>query len=315
MKVFLTGAAGFIGFHTAQALLARGDEVVGFDAVTPYYDPTLKEARLALLAQQPGFQFVRGNLLDREAVGSAMQGADRVCHLAAIAGVRYSFEHPEEYIHTNLTGFFHVIDEARLQHVPGFIYASSSSVYGANDTFPSREDHPTERPLAIYGMTKKSNELHAYAYHRLYGLPTTGLRFFTVYGPYGRPDMSLFQFTEAVLQGKVVHLNNNGQIKRDFTYVDDIVAGVVAAIDLNAPCEVFNLACGRQEQLTDYLRLVEESCGRTVEREFRPMQPGDFAASSADISKARQMLGYEPKTTITAGVPRFVAWYRSYYGV
>lgn len=315
MKVFLTGCAGFIGFHTAKRLLERGDEVVGLDLVTPYYDPALKEKRLEMLSKMKGFTFTRGSILDRETVRKCMKGCDRVCHLAALAGVRYSFEHPEEYIATNINGFFEMIDEARVQNIGGFIYASSSSVYGGNTTFPQREDDRTDDQLSLYGQNKKDNELMAHVFHKLYKLPVTGLRFFTVYGPWGRPDMALFLFTDALLNDRPLKVFGHGKMQRDFTYVDDIVSGIVASIDKNYDEEVFNLGCGRTEELMEYIKMVEIACGKEAKKDFLPMQPGDTSRSQADISKAQKMLGFEPKTTIKEGVPRFVEWYRSYHGL
>jgi UDP-glucuronate 4-epimerase len=315
MRIFLTGAAGFIGFHTAQHLLKRGDEVIGLDAVTPYYDPALKEKRLTMLAEHKNFTFVRGSINDRKTVRECMKGCDRVCHLAALAGVRYSFEHPEEYIATNIDGFFEMIDESRLQKIPGFIYASSSSVYGGNQTFPQKETDRTDDQLSLYGQNKKDNELMAHVYHKLYGLNVTGLRFFTVYGPWGRPDMALFLFTDAILHDRPIKVFGHGKMQRDFTYVDDIVSGVVASIDKNYPEEVFNLGAGHTEELMDYITMVEKTLGKEAKKELLPMQPGDTTRSEPDISKARQMLGYNPQTTIREGVPRFVQWYREYHGL
>ena len=313
MKVFLTGAAGFIGFHTAKALLARGDEVIGYDNVSPYYDPTLKEARLAALDGSPGWTFVRGDILDRSTLADAMRGADRVCHLAALAGVRYALEHPEEYVQTNIVGTFNILEEVKRQEIAGLVYASSSSVYGDTEQFPSNEEHRTDCQQSMYGMTKKDNELMTAMYHEIHGIHSTGLRFFTVYGPWGRPDMALFLFTEALLKGKPLPIFGEGKMQRDFTYVDDIVTGIVAAIDKNYEYEIFNLGCGRQEELMEYVRMVEESCGKEAEKDFLPMQPGDVRATAADIGKAQKMLGFEPKTHIQEGVPKFVEWYRGYY--
>jgi UDP-glucuronate 4-epimerase len=315
MKILLTGAAGFIGYHTAEKLLAHGDEVVGLDNFNAFYDPTLKEARVERLKGKKGFTMIRGDILDRETVKKAMEGCDRVCHLAAIAGVRYAFEHPDEYIQANIVGFFNIIEEVRKQKVPGLIYASSSSVYGGNGKLPSSEADRVDDQLSLYGMNKKDNELMAHTYHRLYGIPVTGLRFFTVYGPWGRPDMALFLFTDALLHGKTLPIFGEGKMQRDFTFVDDIVSGIIASIDRNYDEEVFNLGCGRKEELMDYVKMIEQSCGREADKQFLPMQPGDVKASLADISKARKMLDYEPKTTIREGVPQFVKWYREYYGI
>ncbi|MEK7218437.1 MAG: SDR family NAD(P)-dependent oxidoreductase [Patescibacteria group bacterium] len=315
MKILVTGAAGFIGFHTAQVLLARGDEVVGYDNFSPYYDPKLKKARAAQLEGKKGFRMVRADILDRNSLKKAMEGCDRVCHLAALAGVRYAFDHPDEYVDINIRGFFNVIDEARLQKVPGLIYASSSSVYGGNTKMPLAETDRTDDQLSLYGMNKKDNELMAHAYHSLYGTPVTGLRFFTVYGPWGRPDMALFLFTDAILHGRPIQVFGQGKMQRDFTYVDDIVAGVVASIDRNHPEEVFNLGCGRTEELMDYIAAIEKACGKEAAKEYLPMQPGDVARTEADIAKAKGMLGFDPKTQIKDGVPRFVEWYREYYHI
>ena len=315
MKILVTGAAGFIGFHLCQRLLARGDEVVGFDTINAYYEPTLKEARLEILKQDPKFTFLKGDILDRKAVAEAMRGVDRVVHLAALAGVRYAYDHPEEYVDTNIKGFFNVIDEVRLQKIDGLIYASTSSVYGGNTKFPSSEDDMVDNQVSLYGMNKKANENMAHVYHSLYGTKVTGLRFFTVYGPYGRPDMALFLFTKNLLAGEKLPVFNEGKMQRDFTYVDDIVSGVVAAIDKNYGEEIFNLGCGKTEELMDYIRMVEESVGKKAAFDFLPMQKGDALKSAADITKAKKMLGYEPKTQIKDGVPKFVAWYREYYGV
>jgi UDP-glucuronate 4-epimerase len=315
MKIFLTGAAGFIGFHTINRLLDRGDEVVGFDNLNPYYDPTLKEKRLEMLQKREGFTFHKGDILDRKAVAKAMKGCDIACHLAALAGVRYAFDHPDEYIDINIKGFFHVLDEVRVQKLKGLVYASSSSVYGGNTKLPSSEQDRTDDQLSLYGMNKKDNELMAHTYHSLYGTHVTGLRFFTVYGPWGRPDMALFLFTDALLNDRPLQVFGHGKMQRDFTYVDDIADGIIASLDKNYPEEIFNLGCGRQEELMDYIKMVEESCGKEAKKEMLPMQPGDTKASLADISHAKEKLGFEPKTTIREGVPKFVQWYREYYGL
>ncbi|MFH0770897.1 MAG: NAD-dependent epimerase/dehydratase family protein [Candidatus Peregrinibacteria bacterium] len=315
MNIFLTGAAGFIGFHTARALLARGDRVTGYDNFNTYYDPKLKEARAAILGKERNFTLIRGDILDRPALEKSMRGTDRVCHLAAMAGVRHSFERPEEYIAVNGQGFFNVLDEARLQKIPGLIYASTSSVYGGNTKMPFREDDPVNDQQSLYASTKRDNELLAHTYHHLYAIPVTGLRFFTVYGPYGRPDMALFLFTDAIMNGKPVPIFNHGKMQRDFTFIEDIVSGIVAAIDKNYPEEIFNLACGKKEELMDYINIIEQSCGKEAKREYLPMQPGDVLCTDADISKAERMLGYGPKTEISEGVPKFVEWYREYYNV
>ncbi len=313
MKILLTGCAGFIGFHTALALLERGDEVIGLDNFSPYYDPMLKKARAKILATRKNFRMIRGDIKDRVKVHEAMKGADRVCHLAAMAGVRYAFDHPEEYIGTNINGFFNILDEVRLQKVSGLIYASTSSVYGGNTSFPSKETDRVDDPRSLYGMNKRDNELMAHVYHCLYGTHVTGLRFFTVYGPWGRPDMALFKFTDWILKGEPLQIYGQGNMQRDFTYIDDIVSGVIAAIDCNFKEEIFNLGCGKQEELMEYVQTLERVLGKEGKKEFLPMQPGDVTRTSADISKARALLGYDPKTTIDTGIPKFVEWYREYY--
>ena len=315
MKILLTGAAGFIGFHTAKRLLERGDEVIGYDNLSAYYDLSLKKSRLDILREYDNFMFMNLDILHRGQLSLCMEGCDRVCHLAALPGVRYAFKHPDEYISNNIQGFFNVLDEVRVQNIPGLIYASSSSVYGGNTKFPSSEGDKTDDQLSLYGQNKKDNELMAHTYHRLYKTKSTGLRFFTVYGEYGRPDMALFLFTDALLHNRPLQIYGHGKMQRDFTYVEDIVSGVVAAIDKNYDDEVFNLGCGRTEELMDYVKAVETACGKEAEKEFLPMQPGDTLKTSADISKAQKMLHFDPKTPISVGVPKFVSWYRSYYNL
>lgn len=315
MKILLTGCAGFIGYTTTLQLLARGDEVVGLDNVSSYYDPKLKEDRLKQLEGKKGFTFIRGDILDRATVAKAMTGVDRVIHLAALAGVRYSFEHPEEYIANNIDGFFNILDEVRKQKINGLIYASSSSVYGGNTKLPAEETDRTDNQLSLYGMNKKDNELMAHTYHSLYQIPVTGLRFFTVYGPWGRPDMALFLFTDAILRGHEMQVFGQGKQQRDFTYVDDIASGIIASVDKNYPEEIFNLGCGRQEELMDFIGMIESACGKEGKKVFTDMQPGDVRASLASIEHAKKMLGYEPKTQIKDGIPKFVEWYRKYYGI
>jgi UDP-glucuronate 4-epimerase len=315
MKIFVTGCAGFIGFHTAKALLDRGDTVVGLDNFNSYYDPALKEARVQLLHGYPNFRLTRGSILDFGLVAELVGEMDRVCHLAAMAGVRYSFQHPEEYVGVNLQGFFHIIEAVKQRQIPGLIYASTSSVYGANEKYPSSEDDRVDQPLSLYAMTKRANELMAHAYRVLHGVRSTGLRFFSVYGPWGRPDLSLFLFTRAILAGEPINVFGHGQMQRDFTFVKDIVSGILAALDRNYEEEIFNLGAGRREELMDLIALIEKACGKEAKKEFLPMQPGDVRASLADISKAQRLLGYEPKTMIQEGVPAFVHWYREHYRV
>ncbi len=320
MKILLTGSAGFIGFHTAQALLDRGDEVIGFDNFNPYYDATLKERRNELLEKHKNFRLVRGDLKDLAALRKAFDflgsgEQTRVCHLAAQAGVRHSIEHPDEFIQDNIVGFANVIEFCKQRAVGGLVYASTSAVYGDSKEFPLREDQRTDAQVSLYGMTKKANELQAHVYHRLFGLHSTGLRFFTVYGPWGRPDMALFLFTDAILKGRLLNIFGQGKMRRDFTYVDDIVAGITAALDKNHPYEIMNLGRGNMEELMDFVSVIEKACGKEGKKEFLPMQQGDVVQTFADTSKARKLLGYEPQTSIAEGVPKFVAWYREYYGL
>lgn len=321
MRVLVTGSAGFIGFHTAKALLDRSDEVIGFDNFNHYYDPVLKQRRSALLEEFPKFTLVRGSVEDHEAVTHAFdlltraqeRGENfRVCHLAAQAGVRHSIEHPEEFLQSNIVGFHTIIEECK-RHQLGLIYASTSSVYGDNPDVPFREAHRTDDQVSLYGMTKKANELQAGVYHHLFGLHCTGLRFFTVYGPWGRPDMALFLFTDAILRGRPLQVFGHGKMRRDFTYIDDIVAGVLAAIDRNCESEIINLGGGHTEELMDFIREIEQACGREGKKEFLPMQPGDVVQTVASIEKAQRLLGYHPKTRIQEGIPKFVAWHREYY--
>ena len=320
MKILLTGAAGFIGYHTANALLARGDTVIGFDDFNAYYDATLKEKRNAMLEQKKGYTMIRGRLENVKDLEKAFDllgsGKDtRVIHLAAQAGVRHSIEHPDEFIQSNIVGFANMIEMAKNRNVGGVIYASTSSIYGDNEKVPFHEDDKTDEQVSLYGMTKKANELQAYVYHERFGLPSTGLRFFTVYGPWGRPDMALFLFTDAVARGKPLQIFGQGKMQRDWTYIDDIVAGILAAVDKNYGYEIINLGCGRTEELMDFVTMIEKAVGKEGKKEYLPMQPGDVVRTSADIGKAKKLLGYNPKTPIKEGVPRFVQWYREYYGI
>ena len=324
MPVLVTGAAGFIGYCVATALLARGDAVIGVDNLNEYYDVRLKQARLRRLREAPGFRFQQ---LDIAATGglaalaAAEPGIDRIAHLAAQAGVRHSLNHPQDYVDANITGHLAVLELAR--RLPGFrhlVYASSSSVYGGNDKLPFSVDDPVDRPLSIYGATKRADELMSHSYGHLFGLPATGLRFFTVYGPWGRPDMALFIFTKSILEGRPITLFNEGEMQRDFTYVDDIVAGVVAALDRpppgapgQPPHRLYNLGNHRSEPLRRLVELVEQAVGRKATIELAPMQPGDARTSFADIASATRDLGFLPRVSIDEGVPRFVDWYREYH--
>lgn len=329
MRILVTGSAGFIGFSIAQALLKRGDEVIGMDNFNEYYDPTLKVARNAILEKDKNFTLVRGDITDLKTIDKAFkllttsatsnqQPANqqtRVCHLAAQAGVRHSIDNPSIFLHDNIVGYNMVIEACQTHNIGGLIYASTSAVYGDNKEQPFAEHHQTDTPISIYGFTKKANELQAYLYHKMYGVSCTGLRFFTVYGPWGRPDMALFLFTDAVMHGKTLPIFGQGNMRRDFTFIDDIVSGVIAAIDRNDPYEIYNLGGGKTEELMDYVAAIEKACGKEGKKEFLPMQPGDVVATSADISKAEKMLKYAPKIRIEEGVAKFVEWYRKYYGI
>ncbi len=334
MKLLLTGAAGFIGFHTARALLERGDEVVGVDNLNSYYDPKLKEARLALLERERNFRFVKLDIADRAPVQELFERENfqRVVHLAAQAGVRHSILNPHVYVQTNVTGFLHVLEGCRQQRVEHLLYASTSSVYGANTRMPFSEGQNVDHPLTLYAATKKANELMAHSYSSLYGLPTTGLRFFTVYGPWGRPDMALFLFTQNILAGRPIEVFNEGHHQRDFTYVDDIVSGIIAALDhvatpdptwnsdapdpgsSYAPYKIYNIGNQQPVSLLRYIEILEECLGRKAQKHLVPMQPGDVADTWADVDALARDVGYRPSTPLEVGVKRFVEWYRAYYG-
>src|SRR5881398_392580 len=322
MKILVTGTAGFIGFHTAQRFLARGDEVVGLDNLNEYYDVTLKQARLARLTPHSKFRFVKLDLADDLGVAElfAREEFQRVVHLAAQAGVRYSLKNPHAYVHSNVVGTLNVLEGCRHHGVAHLVYASTSSVYGANTNMPFSEHRIADHPLSLYAASKRANELMAHTYSSLFKLPTTGLRFFTVYGPWGRPDMALFIFTKSILEGRPITLFNEGEMQRDFTYVDDVVAGVVAALDRpppgapgQPPHRLYNLGNHRSEPLHRLVELVEQAVGRKATIELAPMQPGDARASFADIASATRDLGFLPSVSIDEGVPRFVAWYRAYH--
>lgn len=320
MNILVTGSAGFIGFHTCKALLERGDTVIGFDNFNEYYDKTLKEARNKQLEEYENFTIIRGDLCNKADVQAAFAALDtseetRVVHLAAQAGVRHSIQNPDVFISDNIQGFQNIVDLTKEYNINGIIYASSSSVYGDNTKQPSAEDDRVDKPISLYGLTKKTNELQAYSAHSLYGIKSTGLRFFTVYGPWGRPDMALFLFTRWALEGKPLQIFGQGQMQRDFTYVDDIVSGVVRAIDKNYDYEIFNLGGGKTEELMSYVKAVEDALNLEAKKDFLPMQLGDVKSSNADINKAKTMLGYNPQTHIAEGVPKFVAWFREYYNL
>ena len=334
MRVLVTGAAGFIGMHCIERLLARGDQVVGIDNLNDYYDVTLKESRLARIADHAAFRFHRVSIEDKEAMAGifAEEKPDRVIHLAAQAGVRYSLEKPHAYIDANLQGFMNILEGCRHNDVAHLAYASSSSVYGGNAQMPFSEHHSVDHPVSLYAATKKANELMAHTYSHLYGLPTTGLRFFTVYGPWGRPDMALFLFTDAIRNGRPIDVFNQGAMVRDFTYIDDIVEGVIRVLDKTAtpdpdfdpmnpdpgtstaPFRVFNIGNGNPTPLMDYIGALEEALGMTAEKNMMPMQPGDVPATSADTTELRDWVGFAPNTDVRDGVQRFVNWYIGYYG-
>ena len=335
MKILLTGAAGFIGSTAAQRLLARGDEVVGLDNLNDYYDVKLKLDRLARLEPQRGFRFVRLDVADRGGMQAlfAREKFDRVIHLAAQAGVRYSLVNPQAYVEANVVGFMNVLEGCRHTQVQHLVYASSSSVYGGNTKMPFSERDSVDHPVSMYAATKKANELMAHTYSHLYGLPTTGLRFFTVYGPWGRPDMALFLFTKAILEGRPIDVFNHGKMRRDFTYVDDIVEGVIRVLDKtatpdaayraaapdpatsNAPFRVFNIGNHNPVELMEFVGCIEDALGRKAEKNMLPLQDGDVPATYADVDALREWVGFVPATDIRTGIGRFVEWYTGYYGV
>lgn len=304
--IFVTGAAGFIGFHTCIALHKRGDKVIGFDNFNPYYTPNLKRDR-ALQLKKLGIEVIEGDLNQVK-----LPSCTHVLHLAAQAGVRYARTHPEAYINSNLTGFIKLLEE--LKHHPEipFIYASSSSVYGTNEKVPFSTEDRTDKPANLYAATKKANELLAYSYHNIYGIKTTGLRYFTVYGPWGRPDMAYYTFTEAILKGEPIHLFNNGQMWRDFTYIDDIVEGTIAALDLSAKLEVFNLGNHQSHELMHFVNLLEQSIGKRANIVLEGPRIDEMIKTYADIKNAEQKLNFQPKTSLEVGLPKFIDWYMNY---
>lgn len=331
MKTLITGAAGFIGSHVALRLLERGDEVVGLDNLNDYYSPQLKCDRLARIREARGdaFEFREIDFAEDCALDAAMAGLDfdNVCHLGAQAGVRYSIDNPRAYVRSNLVGHLNLLEVARARGVP-MTYASSSSVYGGNDTLPFRVEDRVDHPLSLYAATKKSDELMSETYAHLYRLPLTGLRFFTVYGPWGRPDMAMWLFTKAILAGEPIKVFNNGDMRRDFTYIDDIVSGIVACIDNPPPDDgerkaggsvsphrIYNIGNHRSEELMRLIALIEQACGREATRQMHPLQDGDVKDTFADISAIQNDLGFAPTTTIDVGVPRFVDWYRDYHAL
>lgn len=350
MKILITGTAGFIGYHLAQRLLERGDEVVGLDNINDYYDVNVKYGRLqsAGIARehisdgvtvrsttQPGYHFVKMNLEDKTALGTLFsdQKFDAVCNLAAQAGVRYSLQNPQAYIDSNIVGFLNILEACRNYEVKNLSYASSSSVYGLNETLPLATTHNVDHPISLYAASKKSNELMAHTYSHLFGICTTGLRFFTVYGPWGRPDMALFLFTKAALEGRSIQVFNNGDMQRDFTYIDDIVEGVVrvidnpAAVDLSwsgkepnphtssAPYRIYNIGNNNPVRLMDFIETIEKTLGRAINKDYLPMQAGDVYATYADVSDLVADLDYKPSTSMQLGIERFLKWYQDFYSV
>jgi len=335
MTILVTGAAGFIGAHVCDRLLARGETVIGIDNLNDYYDPAYKHARLAWLARHPAFRFLPLDCADREAMAALFRDhrPQRVVHLAAQAGVRYSTTNPYAYIDANLQGFITILEGCRNTGVEHLVYASSSSVYGLDEALPFSEHQRTDHPVSLYAATKKANEVMAHCYSHLYRVPTTGLRFFTVYGLCGRPDMALFLFTRAILAGEPIRLFNNGLMQRSFTYIDDIVEGVLRVLDRpatpapawsgldpdtatsSAPYRIYNIGNHEASQLTEYVAALESALGRTATVELLPMQPGDVTATRADITDLNRDVGFTPTTPISVGIPRFVAWYREHHGV
>ena len=335
MKILVTGAAGFIGYHVSQRLLADGHDVVGIDNLNDYYEISLKESRLSLLQDNVRFHFERMDIGDREAMETLFDGVkpQRVVHLAAQAGVRYSITHPHAYTHSNVTGFLHVLEGCRTTNVEHLVYASSSSIYGANTLQPFSEHHNVDHPVSLYAATKKANELMAHTYAHLYGLPSTGLRFFTVYGPWGRPDMAMFRFTRGVITGEPIEVYNHGRMVRDFTYIDDITEGVVrvlakpAAPDAQwdaqhpdparsrAPYRVYNIGNSDPVELLEYINVIEDAVGRKANMRLMPLQPGDVLSTMADVSELEAAIDFRPQISVREGIRRFVAWYRDYYRI
>ena len=334
MKVLVTGAAGFIGMHVCERLLARGDEVIGVDNLNDYYDVALKEARLARLTPNPHFKLLRLDIADRDGIAAlfAEERPQRVINLAAQAGVRYSLQNPHAYVDSNVVGFVNLLEGCRHSGVEHFVYASSSSIYGGNERMPFSEHDNVDHPVSLYAATKKANELMAHTYSHLFNLPTTGLRFFTVYGPWGRPDMALFLFAKAILEDRPIDVFNHGKMRRDFTYIDDIAEGVIRVLDLPpqanpdfdkqmpdpatswAPYRVFNIGNHQPVELMAYIEALEQALGKTAQKNFLPLQDGDVPATYADTSELKHVTGFSPAMPVTEGVRRFVEWYRSYMG-
>ena len=315
MKILITGAAGFIGYHLCRSLLEEGYQIFGVDNLNNYYSQNLKLARLELLRSNKDFSFEKVDISNMQSISSIFKKFKpiKVVNLAAQAGVRYSLQNPYAYINSNISGFVNLIELSRQNEVEGFIYASSSSVYGSNKKIPFLEKDETDKPVSLYGASKKSNELIATAYNNLYGLKTTGLRYFTVYGPWGRPDMAYFIFTKKILANETISVFNNGKMRRDFTFIDDIIFGTKSAIEKNYKCEIFNLGNNKNEKLMDLISLLENELSKKAKIKFQPMQSGDVLETFADISKSRKKLNYNPKISIKEGIPQFINWYRDYF--
>ena len=316
-KYLITGSAGFIGFHLSKYLLGKGVNIIGVDNFNPYYDVSLKEDRNRILEKYDNFKLCRGSLEDLVFVKKVFQEnkIEKVCNLAAQAGVRYSLTHPHTYIQSNIVGFTNLIDEAKKAGVKTFVYASSSSVYGNNKKIPFSVEDNVDHPISLYAATKKANELIAHTYHHLYGLNCTGLRYFTVYGPWGRPDMALFKFAKAIMEGKHIDVYNYGKMKRDFTYIDDIITGTVSALKKSYPYEIFNLGNNTPVELEYFIECIEKEFGKKAERNNMPIQPGDVPATYADIDRSTKMLGYKSTTSIEEGIKRTIKWYKEHYNI
>ena len=314
-KIIVTGSAGFIGFHLSKSLLNKGYEVIGIDNMNNYYDVELKKSRLNQLNEIKHFTFEKIDISDKKSLNKIFKlyNPNKVVNLAAQAGVRYSIENPYAYVDSNLVGFINIIEMCRNYNIENLVYASSSSVYGGNKKFPFSTDDRVNKPLALYGATKRANELIAHSYSHLFGLHSTGLRYFTVYGPWGRPDMAMFIFTRKIINDEPIPVFNNGKMKRDFTYIDDIISGTISAIEKNHKCEIFNLGNNKSEDLMDMIRLIEKSLDKKAIIDFQPIQPGDVLESFADIEYSKQKLNYKPYTDISKGIPKMIDWYRNYY--
>ncbi|MBT4516386.1 MAG: NAD-dependent epimerase/dehydratase family protein [Candidatus Komeilibacteria bacterium] len=316
--ILVTGSAGFIGFHVTKKLLETNVNIIGLDNLNDYYDVNLKKSRNKILKEFDNYKFYKGDLKDLNFVKKVLDenpSIDKICHLAAQAGVRYSLTHPHTYIQTNIVGFTNLIDEAKNHNIKDFIYASSSSVYGKNEKIPFSVEDNVDKPISLYAASKKANELIAHSYHHLYGMNCTGLRFFTVYGPYGRPDMALFLFTKAILENKPIKVFNHGKMKRDFTYIDDIVSGILASLYKSYPYEIFNLGNHKSIELNYFIELIEKNLGKKAQKQMMDIQPGDVENTFADIKSSQEKLNFDPQTSIEDGIKKFIDWYKNYYKI